>query len=158
MRMLRIALVLIVLASFAVASVAVSTAAVASPKAPSVPKTAMKVPTMPAAPKMPTKKPGQMINLEQMKSNIGNVYQSLHASVKMPGASVNGANAGVKNKASKMQGNTYGRIAQGMSTPLSLSVPAPQPISQLGGLPKMGSNLVSLGNVPGVNQMVSLGL
>jgi hypothetical protein len=113
---------------------------------------------MPAVAKMPTKKPGQMINLEQMKSNIGNVYQSLHSSVKMPGQSVNGAGASVKNKASQMVGNTYGRLAQGVGASPQLGLPAPKPISQLGGLPNMGTNLVSLGKVPGVSKMVSLGL
>lgn len=150
MRMLRIALVLIVLASFLVATAAVSTAATDT-------QTAMKAPAMPMAPKMPTKKPGQMIDLKGMKTNIGNTYQMLKSGVKMPGAVVNGPGASVKTKVNGMVSDTYGQIAQGRGKSLALGVPAPQAISQLGGLPKIG-NMASMGKVPGMNQMVSLGL
>jgi hypothetical protein len=160
MRMLRIALVLLVLASFVVASVAVSTAATVTPKAkaPAMPNATMKMPTKPAGPMMPTKKPGQMINLDQMKANIGGTYQMLKSTVKMPGAVVDAPGASVKNRATGMFSDTYGQIAQGRGKPLSLDVPAPKAISQLGGLPSLGNTMAKVKKIPGQNQMISLGL
>jgi hypothetical protein len=158
MRMLRIALVLLVLASFVVANVAISMAATATPKAPKAPNATMKKPTMPAVAKMPTKKPGKMIDLDQMKSNIGGVYQMLKSGVKMPGQNVDSTGASVKNKASKMMSDTYGRIAKGSGKSLELSGSGPQPISQLGSLPKIGNTMATMGKAPGENLMISLGL
>jgi hypothetical protein len=176
MKMLKVALVLLVLASFVMATTAVSMAAMATPtmkpmatamakptmKA-TMPNATMKMPTMPAAkmpaaPKVPTRKPGMMIDLSQMQSNIGNVYKMLKDTVKMPGSSVYGPGAGVKGKASMMISDTYGLLAQGKGKSLALGVSAPQPINQLGMLPQLANTQAKIGAVPGENLMVSLGL
>lgn len=159
MRMLKIALVLVVLASFIVVMTAVSTAATVTPtmrpmatkmvtptmkttaampiktaaampnatiKAPTMGKATM-MPTIPSAAKMPTRTPGKMIDLSQMKSNIGGVYKMLKNTTKPK--SVSSTGAGLAGMANQMMGSYMGKNKQG---PVSVpSVPAPKTISQL---------------------------
>jgi hypothetical protein len=166
MRMLKIALVLVVLASFIVVMTAVSTAATVTPtmkpmatkmvtptmktaaampnktatampnatmKAPTMGKATM-MPTMPAAAKMPARTPGKMIDLSQMKSNIGDVYKMLKNTTKPK--SVSSTGAGLAGMANQMMGGYMGKNKQGLvGVP---GVPAPKTISQLSGMPQLG--------------------
>jgi|AGTN01.1.fsa_nt_gi hypothetical protein len=157
MKMFKVALVLLVLASFAAATTVVSMAATADPvmAGAAVPGTTMKLPD---TAKMPTKKPGAMIDLAQMQSNIGNVFKMLKNSVKMPGDATGGAGASVKSEANKMVSDTYSKIAQGQGKALSAGLSAPQTLNQLGGLPQIGNTRAKIGPAPGANLMISLGL
>lgn len=156
MRMLKIALVLVVLASFIVVMTAVSTAATVTPtmkpmatkmvmptmkatmpnatmKAPAMGKATM-MPTMPATPAMPTKAPGKMIDLSQMKSNIGSVFKMLKNTTKPK--SVSSTGAGLAGMANQMMGGYMGKNKPGLvGVP---AVPAPKTISQLSGMPQPG--------------------
>jgi hypothetical protein len=159
MRMLKVALALLVLASFVVAATAVSMAAAATPtikpmatkiavptmkaampntmKMPTMGNTTVKTPAVGNPTIMPTQKPGMLIGLSEMQSNIGNVYKSLKNTTKMP-KSMSGTGAGLAGMASKMMGGYMGKTSSGQGQTLLPDVPAPQAISQLGGMPQLG--------------------
>jgi hypothetical protein len=92
MRMLRVALVLLVLASFVAVTVAVSMAATVTPTVMATVKPianetmqkTVKATIQPTGTMMPIQKTGKMIDMQQMKSNIGDVYKKLMMTTKMP--------------------------------------------------------------------------
>jgi len=175
MRMLKVALALLVLASFVVSATAVSIAATATPtmkpmatkmvmptmkaampnatmkmpmapnvsmpnatmKAPTIGNTPVMAPNMGNATMMPTKKPGMLIGLSEMQSNIGNVYKMLKNTTKKP-KSMSNVGAGLTGMANKMMGGYMGKTSSGQGQSLLRGVPAPQAISQPGGMPQLG--------------------
>jgi len=139
--MLRVAMVLIVLASFIAATVAVSTAATVTPTVKPTAKATMK----PTGTMKPIKTTGKMIDLQQMKSNIGGIYNKLKANTKMPaksGMPKNNTTAmgGVKKTASGMnQQKTQDKYSpsMGLSSPSLRSIQTPAIMNQLGSMPKL---------------------
>jgi hypothetical protein len=93
----------------------------------------------------PIKSTGKMIDLQQMKSNIGGVYNKLKMSTKMPaksGKAVNNSTAmgGVNKTASGMnKQKTPTRYSPSMelSTPSLRSIQTPAIMNQLGSMPKL---------------------
>ena len=182
MRMSKVAVVLLVLASFVAAATIVSTAAMTTPtmkpmatmakptmaampkatKMPTaMPNATVKAPAVPAAPNATMKAPAapavkKMFDITPMKSTIGNTYRMLKNTVKMPGKSSTG-NA-VKSKASQILSDTYGKIGMSAGQPLQLGVPAPKALRQLGALPQIGGTKATIGEAPGANMMINVGL
>jgi hypothetical protein len=156
MRMLRVALVLFVLASFVAATAAVSMAATVTPTV----KPTMK----PVASMMPTKKPGKMIDLAQMKSTIGDTYKKLVSGTKMPGASAvpgrvaRGGNATqtASTGTSPMNKTAAAKPSKSLTTSDMRAMPAVQQMNQLVALPKMGGTSAKIGSAPGENLMIGL--
>ena len=152
MRMLRVALVLIVLASFVAAMTAVSTAATVKPT------------VKPTVTMMPMKKPGKMIDLTQMKSNIGNVYKKMKAGGNVPGAG-QGSSKYVKGEAGQILDNVGWKITQdkskssmSLNTPGMRSMPAPLMPGRISQLPQIGKSRAKMGKAPGEDLMIAMGL
>lgn len=200
MRMLKIALVLLVLASFAAIMTTVSTAVTATPTVmpmagtmatpmmgavpnatmgampnatmgqQALPNATMGMPAMQnatmSAPGMPNATAGMPATSNAtviapgipMKTGLGTVYDKLVNGITMPGGRMSDAGASVKTKASKLMSDTYGRIAIGAGKPVQSGLSAPQAISQLSGLPKIGSTRATAGKAPGGDLMIILGL
>lgn len=145
MRMLRVALVLFVLASFIVATAAVSMAATVTPTVKPTAKPTAKATMKPTGTMKPIKTTGKMIDLQQMKSNIGGIYNKLKVNTKMPaksGMPKNNTTAmgGVKKTASGMnQPMSKDKYSPSMelSTPSMRSIQTPAIMNQLGSMPKL---------------------
>jgi len=141
--MLRVALVLLVLASFVAATVAVSMAATVTPAVKPTAKATMK----PTGTMMPIKKTGKMIDLQQMKSTVGDIYKKLMMTTKMPAKPAMPGNnttamGGVNKTASGMnQQRPMEKYSPSMklSTPSMRSIPAPAVMNQLGAMSKVSS-------------------
>jgi hypothetical protein len=152
--MLRVALVLLVLASFIAATAAVSMAATVTPTVKPTAKATLK----PTSTMMPIKKTGKMIDLQQMKSTVGNVYKNLMKSTKMPakpGMPAMPGNATAKPGVSKSVSGLnaqkpMGQYSPGMqlSTPSMRSVQTPAIMNQLGAMPNIGSSMDHLASSP----------
>ncbi|OPY29897.1 MAG: hypothetical protein A4E28_00617 [Methanocella sp. PtaU1.Bin125] len=182
MRMLRVALVLFVLASFVGATVAVSMAATVTPTAKPTAKATMK----PTGVKMPIKMTGKMIDLQQMKSTIGDVYKKLITGTKMPAKPAMPANnttaktgvnqtAGTVNQTAGAVNKTAGTVdktatganakkwpaqtkpSMKLSTPSMRSIQTPS-LSLTGAMPKTGNTTAKPGGTSGKKMIIGLGI
>ncbi|MGA9139674.1 MAG: hypothetical protein WBZ29_05590 [Methanocella sp.] len=152
MRMLRVALVLLVLASFIAATAAVSMAATVTPTVKPTAKATLK----PTSSIKPIKSTGKMIDLQQMKTTVGNVYKNLMKSTKMPAKpAMPGKNAtatpGVSKSVSGLNAqkslSQYSPSMQ-LNAPSMRSIQTPAIMNQLGAMPQVGVQMDHLASSP----------
>ncbi len=146
MRMLRVALVLFVLASFVAATAAVSMAATVTPVTNKTVKPTMK----PVASMMPTKKPSKMIDLTQMKANVDAIYKKLKTNTKMPGANNTTTRAAKTATATPVAGmakvnNTTAAKTAKVTSPTAIQKPAKMlSTPEMRAMPSMAGSNVNL--------------